>query len=275
MKKKFRSLELTAKKYLDSFSSGLHGTLLKDSLVEVDVVREYQPGDKKLDSRSSLKSGRTMSRVFNPERSLNIYIILDQSSSQYTKTEAAVITALYMCYLGDMSNERIGLCTFSDKVNLTEVSDDYSSTVHAIEKYYNSIKMDTSTCAADGIRKVADLSLKNSLVVFISDFCYSLTESMISDIKKIALVPTNTFLSVVLHNPVDWLINLNHKFNITFRDAETGQVGSYNAISAKSQFDKWSENIKTKLLRCNSDVVFLDVKQDHFLLPLTKYLMRS
>src|SRR5271170_395474 len=112
MKKNFRSLELQAKKYLNSYSSGIHATAMKDSLIEVDVVRQYQAGDKRLDSKSSLKTGQTMSRVFNPERSLNLFIILDLSSSQYTKLDSALITALYLCYLGDMCGEKVGLCVF-------------------------------------------------------------------------------------------------------------------------------------------------------------------
>jgi uncharacterized protein (DUF58 family) len=275
LKKKFRALELVARKHLDSFSSGLHGTLLKDSLIEVDVVREYQPGDKRLDSKSSLKTGKTMSRVFNPERSLNLYIILDKSSSQYTKLDASIITALYMCYLGDMCNEKVGLCVLSDRITMTDITDDYSSIIGTLEKSFNNLEMNTVASAADGIKKVADLSLKNSLVVFISDFCYPLTESMMSNIKKIALVPTNNFLSVALYNPTDWLLTLNHGFNITFRDAETGKTGNYNAASAKTQFEKWLEDLKKKFLQCSSDAVFLDVKQNQFLLPLTKHLMRS
>lgn len=275
MKKRFRALELYARKYLNSFSSGLHNTLLKDSLIEVDVVREYQPGDKRLDSKSSLKTGKTMSRVFNPERSLNVFVILDISSSQYTKLDAAVITALYMCYLGDMCNERIGLCVFSDHITMIDVTDDYSSAIGVIEKSLNNLKMDTRTCAEDSIRRVSNLSLTNSLIVFISDFCYPLTDLMLNHIKKMAFVPTNSFLNVVLHNPVDWLMSLDHAFRITFRDAETGKVASYNAESAKSEFDKWSGDLKRKLLHCNSEVVFLDVKQERFLLPLIKHLMRS
>jgi uncharacterized protein (DUF58 family) len=276
VKKRFRALELTAKKYLNAFSSGIHNTLLKDSLIEVDVVREYQPGDKRLDSKSSLKTGKTMSRVFNPERSLNLFIILDISSSQYSKLDAAVITALYLCYLGDMCNERIGLCLFSDHVMKTvEISDDYASAVGAIEKALNDLKMEKKTCAEDSIQKVASLSLTNSLIVFISDFCYSLTDSLLNNIKKMATVPTNSFLNVVLYNPVDWLMSLKEPLNIIFMDAETGEVRNCNAQSVQSEFDRWSLDIKKKLLHCNSDAVFLDVKQERFLLPLIKHLMRS
>lgn len=276
MKKRFRALELTAKKYLNAFSSGIHNTLLKDSLIEVDVVREYQPGDKRLDSKSSLKAGKTMSRVFNPERSLNLFIILDISSSQYSKLDAAVITALYLCYLGDMCNERIGLCLFSDHVMKTvEISDDYSSAVSAIEKALDDLKMEKRTGAEDSIRKVASLSLTNSMIVFISDFCYPLTESLLNNFKKMATIPTNSFLNVILYNPVDWLMSLKEPLNIIFRDAETGEARNCSAESVKSEFDRWSLDIKKKLLHCNSDAVFLDVKQEQFLLPLIKHLMRS
>jgi len=276
VKKRFRALELTAKKYLNAFSSGIHNTLLKDSLIEVDVVREYQPGDKRLDSKSSLKTGKTMSRVFNPERSLNLFIILDISSSQYSKLDAAIIAALYLCYLGDMCNERIGLCLFSDHVmKMVEISDDYSSAVGAIEKALNDLKMGKQTWAEDSIRKVASLSLTNSMIVFISDFCYPLTESLLNNIKKMATVPTNSFLNVVLYNPVDWLMSLKEPLNIIFRDAETGKAKNCSAESIKSEFDDWSLSIKKKLLHCNSDAVFLDVKQEQFLLPLIKHFMRS
>lgn len=276
MKKRFRALELTARKYLDAFSSGIHNTLLKDSLIEVDVVREYQPGDKRLDSKSSLKTGKTMSRVFNPERSLSLFIILDISSSQYTKLEAAVVTALYLCYLGDMCNERVGVCVFSDHIAITtDVTDDYSSAIGVIEKSLNELKMGKKTCAEDGIRKVSNLSLTNSMIVFISDFCYPLTNPLLNNIKKMALVPTNTFLNVVLYNPVDWLMSLHEPLSITFKDAETGEVKRLNAESAKDEFDNWSGELRKKLLHCNSDTVFLDAKQEQFLLPLIKHLMRT
>ncbi len=275
-KKNFRSLELTAKKFLDSFSSGNHPTLLKDSLIEVDVVREYQPGDKRLDSKSSLKSGRTMSRVFNPERSLNLFIVLDLSSSQYSKLDAAVVTALYLCYLGDINNERIGLCVCTDTGSaITDVAEDYSSVIGNIEKAWNMLRMDSETSVEVSLKKVADLSLKNSLVVFISDFCYPITDGFLNNIKKIALTPTNTFLNVVMHNPSDWFASLKSSCYVTLKDAETGATGTYYTKSAKSDFDEWSSDLKKKLLGCYSDVIFLDVKQERFLLPLVKHLMRT
>lgn len=276
MKKNFRSLELIAKKHLENFSSGIHGTLLKDSIIEVDVVREYQPGDKRLDSKSSLKTGKTMSRVFNPERSLNLFIMLDVSSSQYTKLESAVITALYMTYLGDICNEKIGLCVFSDHVaSIVEVTDDYSSVVGTIEKSLNVMKMDSKTSVEDAVRKVSSLFLSNSLIVLISDFCYPLNDKFLNDIKKMALLPTNSFVSVVLHNPNDWMLSISESFNITLKDAESGKTSNFNLKSAKSQFDKWQTNLRVKLAQCNSDVVFLNVKEERFLLPLIKYLMRT
>ena len=276
MKKDFRSLEIIAKRYLDSYYSGIHTTLLKDSLIEVDVVREYQPGDRRLDSKSSLKTGKTMSRVFNPERSLNLFIILDISSSQYTKIDAAIITALYLCYLGEICGERIGICVFADRVvNFAEVTDDYASVIGLIEKSLNGLKMEAATNVEDSIVRVSNLFLRNSLVVFVSDFCYNLSNKMLDNIKKIATTPTNTVLSIALYNPVDWLLSLDQGFSVTFRDAESGTVGNYNFNSASSEFDKWSNELRRKFKQCNSESVFLDVKQEKFLLPLIKHFMRT
>src|SRR5581483_5048896 len=276
MQKKFRALEIVAKKYLDAFSSGIHSTFLKDSLVEIDVVREYQPGDRRLDSKSSLKTGRTMSRVFNPERSLNLYIILDLSSSQYNKLEAAVTTALYLCYLGEICGERVGLCAFSDKItSVLEASDDYSSVISQLEKSFNRLAMNKTTCVDDSVKRIACMGLTNSLVVFISDFCYNISDSLVNDIKRVALSPTNSVLNAVLYNPNDWLLSLDCPFKLTFKDAETGNDGCYSGQSVNQQFINWSKNLKSKLLHCNSDAIFLDVKQEQFLTPLIKFLMRS
>lgn len=275
MKNKFRSLELIAKKYLESYSSGIHATLLKDSLVEVDVVREYQPGDKRLDSRSSFKTGRSMSRVFNPERSLNLFIILDLSSSQFTKLDAAITTALYLCYLGEMCGEKIGLCIFSNDVSqVIDLSEDYSSVKGAIEKSLHSMKMNSGTSAAQAIAKVSNLFLTNSLVVMISDFCYNLEDSVLNCLKKVATVPTNSFLNIALYNPDEWLDNIVGNFTLTFRDAETGSIMNVDTKDAKKHFQNWSSSLKKKLLKTQGDLVFLNVKEERFLLPLIKYLMR-
>ena len=76
-RRKFRTLEVVAKQFINSYSSGVHLSSLHDSLIDVDTTRQYQPGDKRLDSRSSLRSSQTMSRVFNPEKGLTVFLLMD------------------------------------------------------------------------------------------------------------------------------------------------------------------------------------------------------
>lgn len=249
---------------------------MKDSLIEVDVVRQYQAGDKRLDSKSSLKTGQTMSRVFNPERSLNLFIILDLSSSQYTKLDPALVTALYLCYLGDMCNEKVGLCVFSNRIiSISDITEDYSSVVGSLEKALHSLKMNEGTVIEEAIKRIAGMALTNSMVVLISDFYYSASTNFYTCVKKIASVPTNSFLNIVMHNPNDWLHNLSESFKITFKDAETGRMINYDAKDASNKFKEWFVDLKNKLAKCHTDVVLLDVKQERFLLPLVKFLMRN
>lgn len=109
LKKKFKSFELRAKAAINNFSSGSHFTFLKDSTSEIDTVRQYQGGDKKLDSKSSLKASLTMSRVFNPEKELTLYLILDISASQQSKSEMAITICLFLSYLADILFDKVCL----------------------------------------------------------------------------------------------------------------------------------------------------------------------
>ena len=106
---------------------------------------------------------------------------------------------------------------------------------------------------------------------------------------EIFLALDNCFASKRYTDPHDWM-NLIRDIGINYVEASADNecdplylgndylnrgVETVSAESAKTEFDKWSNNLKKKLLHCNSATVFLDVKQEHFLLPLIKYLMRS
>jgi len=274
MKKKFRSLEIVAKKYLQTYSAGIHATLLKDSLVEVDVVREYQPGDKRLDSKSSLKMGRIMSRVFNPDRALNIFIVLDLSSSSFDVLEQSITIALYFVYLAEICNERVGLCIFSDRVSsLVQPSEDYSSVVGCLEKAYDSFTLRSGTSIDVAMNVVANLSMNNALAVLVSDFYYTISDKLLNTIKRLASVDTNKFLAVILSDRRDWL-DVGLPFSVSFLDAESGKVVDFN-LHDRLNYDKWAAELKKVLWRSGADTVFLNAEEERYLMPLVKYLMRT
>lgn len=268
--KKFKSLEIVAKKLVETYSSGIHFSPLKDSLIEVDVVHDYQPGDKRLDSKSSLKMNRIMSRVFNPERSLNVFIILDLSSSVFSVLDYSITTALCLAYLADRSNDKVGLCVFSDKImHFVEPSQDYLSVISLLEKSYD--KFDDSahgTSIEKALERTANISLNNTLFFLISDFYYD-----INDYKFIKILSTsnNKLASVVLFDNRDFL-NIDIPLNISFLDVEEGQ--NFDCTFEERNYS-WLDNLSKNLVKANSEVIVLDIEKNDFLLPLFKYLVRE
>src|SRR3989344_5662596 len=125
-KTRFHKLDPLVRRYINQFGSGIHRSLLKDSIGDIDGVREYVPGDKRLDSVASLRVGRVMSRVYSPEKSMNIFILLDVSKSQFygsnnLKIEAGIAAGAYLTHLAGNVGDKIGILAFDQSiVNLRE-----------------------------------------------------------------------------------------------------------------------------------------------------------
>lgn len=276
MKKRFRTLEIVAKNWINTFFSGPHLSSYKDSLIDVDTVRDYQPGDKKLDSKSSIKSGRVMSRVFNPERAMTISIILDFSSSQITKFESALTAALYFAFLANNLFDRVGLLAFSDRIlSFSEPSDDALSVISNLEKLYkNEIQFGEKTNFELALSKVRSLNQKNTLFVLISDFCFDLGGNELKIIRQMAMEENNSFISLVLFNEEEWLTK-NFDFDLDFFDIETNEFLRWKSDGNKSILDDWKSNLRLKLRQSLAEPLFLDVNDERFLMPVIRYLSRG
>jgi hypothetical protein len=281
LKKKFRSLELAIKKLLNSYESGCHTSSLKDSLIDVDITRQYQPGDKKLDSRSSLRASETMSRVFTPERALTVFLILDVSASQHSKLEQAVATCLYMSYLADLGNDKIGLVTFSDKVHRhVQPSNDQRAIMPVLEKIYEDNQLGGMTDLEKVLLYLGGLNLTNTLLVLISDFCYPLTDRSVVLAKRAVSGANNTMIAPVLINQDEWHLD-DYYFTVNFKDAEIDKSASWNFSSSKSNkahnkiYEKWQSELKIRLRQAKIEPIMMSVNRSDYLLPLVKYFVRG
>ena len=276
-RRKFRTLEVVAKQFINSYSSGVHLSSLHDSLIDVDTTRQYQPGDKRLDSRSSLRSSQTMSRVFNPEKGLTVFLLMDVSASQQAKAGAATITSLYLNHVADMANDPVGLITFSDKIyDVVEPSYDARYMVTILEQWYDKGVYPFGTTLEPALRRTAEMSPTNSMIVLLSDFCYDISDKTINYLKNVASGKGNSVLSLVFFDPNDWIFE-QQPFIVDFIDAETNsKVGwdMFHVDKHGQEFLKWQEGIRLKLRRGGSEPIFIDVTQENFLLPLVRYLLR-
>ena len=281
MKRKFRSLELTAKTMINSFGSGSHASSLKDSIIDVDVTREYQPGDKKLDSKSSLRASQTMSRVFAPDKVMTTFLVLDVSNSLYSKLEQAITTCLYLSYLTDMANDQIGLITFSDKIHETVLpSFDGRHVTTTLENVYEKNLLSGTTNLESALLRVGGLELSNSLIVVVSDFCYSLTDRIIGYAKRAIAGPNNKMIALALVNNQEWSLD-GQPFSVDFMDAESQAATWWDFGSERTNekhqdaFKNWLTELKIKLRQAKTEPIIMPVDRNDYLMPLVKYFVRG
>lgn len=278
MKRKFRSLELTAKTMINSFGSGSHASYLKDSIIDVDVTREYQPGDKKLDSRSSLRTSQTMSRVFAPDKAMTVFLVLDVSASVYSKLDQAITTCLYLTYLADLANDQVALITFSNTVHdFVLPSYDGRNVTPVLEKIYEREAVAGATNLEEVLMRLGTLEVNNTLVVLISDFCFPISERSMQLSKRAIAGTGNKMIALALVNRQEWSLG-GQPFSVDFMDAETKantwwDFGSKKANSSHQEmFKNWLAELRLKLRQVKAEPLVMPVDRSDYLMPLVKFV---
>ncbi len=81
--KKVRELEIISKRLTNHFFTGEYHTAFKGRGMSFKEVREYYPGDdpRFIDWNVSARMGHTFSKVFEEERELTVYLLIDVSAS--------------------------------------------------------------------------------------------------------------------------------------------------------------------------------------------------
>ncbi len=122
--KKVRSLEIKSKRLTNHLFTGEYHTAFRGQGMAFKEVREYQPGDdvRFIDWNVSARMGHTYSKIFEEERELSVYLLIDVSASSlfgtFRQTKKDLITELaaVLAFSAITNNDKVGLIFFSDKV---------------------------------------------------------------------------------------------------------------------------------------------------------------
>src|SRR3954467_2985674 len=81
--KKVRELEIKSKKLTNHLFTGEYHTAFKGRGMSFKEVREYEPGDdpRFIDWNVSARMGHPFSKLFEEERELTVYLLIDVSAS--------------------------------------------------------------------------------------------------------------------------------------------------------------------------------------------------
>ncbi len=116
--------ELMARKGLLQ-QSGIRSRRIMGAGREFESLREYQPDDefRRIDWKASAKTGKLIARHYEVERSQNVILMIDIGRTMLaeidgiSKLDYAMNAALLLAYVANLSEDRVGLLLFSDKVH--------------------------------------------------------------------------------------------------------------------------------------------------------------
>jgi len=275
-KTRFHKLDPLVRRYINQFGSGIHRSLLKDSIGDIDAVREYVPGDKRLDSVASLKAGRVMSRVYSPERSMTIFILLDTSQSQFygsgnLKIDVGIAAGVYLACLAGSVSDKVGLLTFNQSIDrFCEPTIDEKEIISVLYSLKETVNSGTNWELA--IKRALSLKLSNSLIVLISDFCFRIDDDFLGLLGQLSSGVNNSLIALALVDDNEWKLS-DLPFQANFLDAESDGRGVL--ISPKKENISFREDLIKNLRRGRCEPLLININSSNFLMPLVKYFLRN
>lgn len=174
-----KKLQIASRNTVRSPVLGSYRSVFRGQGLEFEGYRQYNPDDDAdmIDWKVSTRTGQLLIKEFVEERNLNVFIMVDVSSSMIfgshpkLKNEFAAEVAASLCYAILNAGDNVGFALFSDKVLIK------SSPVRGQPQFYLFSKylVDTEYYGGDydlaGAMKFALTYLKgDSVVIIISDF---------------------------------------------------------------------------------------------------------
>lgn len=267
--KKIKRLEIVTKKTVDSLFSGEYHSVFKGQGIHFSDFREYYPGDdvRSIAWKVTARTGKTHIKTFEEERELNVFLVVDVSSSQIfssndnRKIDLSSELSSVIAYSAIINKDRIGLLTFSDGVNdFIPPKKGKKHVLSLISRILDIKKLNNKSKILEALEFISKVLKKKSVIFIISDFIF--TDNIDKVLKKLAI--KHDLIALWVHDDLEY--ELPHIGLINLKDPETGEEVLVDT-SSQSFRTVYQNNIKKyvdgveKLFK-TSKVDYLKIKTD-------------
>ena len=276
---KVRHIEIRTRSLVNDLFGGEYHSVFKGRGMSFSEVREYIPGDdiRLIDWNVTARSNLPHVKIFEEERELTVYLVVDISKSgdfgtlDKYKNEIATEIAAVLGFSAIKNNDKVGLIMFSDIIEKYVPPKKGKSHVLRVVRellYNKSTGQNTSIQnAVDFLLKVAK---RKSVVFLISDYIdngywkslkianrkHDLIGIKISDIAE-SIMPNLGLVKI--HDP-----ETNQEFWIdTSSKTERLRFSKYQNI-ASDNFKKKCDKINFDLIQINTDGDYVDPLMNYF-----------
>ena len=277
--KKVRHIEIRTRGLVNDLFGGEYHSVFKGRGMSFSEVREYYPGDdiRLIDWNVTARSSFPHVKIFEEERELTVYLIIDISKSgdfgtlDKYKNEIAAEIAAVLGFSAIKNNDKVGLIMFSDKIEKYVPPKKGKSHVLRVVRellYHKSEGQKTSiNNALDFLLKVAK---RRSVVFLISDYIdhdywkslkianrkHDLIGIKVSDIAE-SYIPNLGLLKI--HDPES-----NQEFWVDTSSKSDRLNFSNNQLDASNNFKKECDKIKFDLIQIDTNEDYVDPLMSFF-----------
>ena len=173
-----KRIRIISRKRVRELFAGEYKSVFKGKGIEVEEVREYQPGDdiSAIDWKTSARKGVLYVKKFREEREISLYLVVDASASMdfglyAPRREKAAEAAALLSLAALMNNDRVGLLIFGEKEGkFVPPGRGRGQFLRIIREILVERCPGKSTDIAGALRWVYRVAKKRGTVVLISDF---------------------------------------------------------------------------------------------------------
>ena len=279
--KKVKRIEIRTRGLVDSFFGGEYHSSFKGRGMTFSEVREYQPGDdvRLIDWNVTARSGNPFIKVFEEERELTVFLLVDISSSgsfgseNYLKKTVGAEIASVLGFSAIKNNDKVGLILFSnDIVKYIPPKKGKSHVLRVIRELLYTNSEGGGTSIGNALDFLMKVSKRKSVVFLLSDF---IDENYWDSLKIVNR--KHDFVGIKISDPFE--VNFPNVGMLKAEDPETGSVfwiDTSNYSDLKNMNDSNRKKVDSFLKRTKKsgiDIVSISTSND-YIEPLMKFFKK-
>ena len=281
--KKVRELEITSKRLTNHLFTGEYHTAFKGRGMSFKEVREYQAGDdtRFIDWNVSARMGHPYSKLFEEERELTVYLLIDVSASSlfgtFRQSKKDLITEMcaVLAFSAISNNDKVGLIFFSDRVErFIPAKKGRDHVLYMVRELLSFQPHSAHTEVVKALKFLNNATRHKSIVFVLSDFA----DAGYHDVLRVA-AKRHDVVGIQVYDKRDE--NLPNAGLLQVIDSETGKTmlldtsDTFTRFKYHEQFLKVLADAKVNFRKAGADLMQVATGEDYVKLLQQFFIRRA
>lgn len=279
--KKVKRIEIQTRGLVNNFFGGEYHSVFKGRGMTFSEVREYQPGDdiRLIDWNVTARSGNPFIKVFEEERELTVFLIVDISASgifgsgSHLKKNIGAEIASVLGFSAIKNNDKVGLILFSNEVvKYVPPKKGKSHVLRVIRELLYTKPTENGTSIKNALEFFMKVSKRRCVVFLLSDFLDKEYWDSIRIVNR-----KHDLIGIKIYDPFE--VNLPDIGMIKVEDPETGSMFWIDTSYVPDLQKMNNENIRSLVAlekesaKIGLDFISISTAED-YVDPLMKFFKR-